>query len=80
MTEQNEFQKAWEQYEHVLEKLLDRIIEDVPPSEEYSSFNGREWCEENNINERMFAHAVEIPGYDKLDYGISPMHPWKIDY
>jgi len=66
------YREHWEDYEAVLERLATDIIAAAPDD---GNLNGREWCEENGVPERMFAHAV-THAHDRLDYGVTPMRPW----
>lgn len=73
-----DYEAAWREYEEALESLADEIEADTPSAGD-GSLNGRDWCEENDVPEVMFAHAVE-QSFNRFDYGVSPMHPWRADY
>lgn len=68
------YREVYETYYKVLRELGRDIADDV---DEGQTLNGREWCQENNVPETMFAHAIEL-NYEKFNYGVSPMHPWKV--
>lgn len=73
-----DYREAWSDYEQALGALADDIEAATPRAGE-GTLNGREWCDEHDVPEVMFAHAVEHAD-DRLDYGVSPMAPWVIDY
>jgi len=70
------YRRAWGRYCAHLDELAAEIITEAPAAGD-GALDGRCWCEENDVPERMFAHAVEHAS--GLDYGVSPMHPWVID-
>ncbi len=72
-----DYRRAWRDYKVTLEALADEI-EAAAPTQGDGSLGGREWCEEHDVPEVMFAHAVE-QSVGRFDYGVSPMHPWRID-
>lgn len=61
-------------YDHEVEKVQEIIEDKIPHAS--NAFNGRQWCKKNHIPETVFADAVERS--DELEYGVSPMHAWKI--
>ena len=64
-------------YEREVQKVADRIREDLK-EHEGETFNGRDWCRENDIPENVFADAVNW-NYEWFDYGVSPMYPWSTE-
>lgn len=74
----SDYRDAYEEYQAVLEELAGEIYAETPSSGE-GTLDGREWCEDHDVPERMFAHAIET-SFDRFDYGVSPMHPWRADY
>ncbi len=75
MVELNEasLPELFEEYRYRLDHLAEEIYEEAP---EEGTLNGYDWCEENNIPQKVFADAVE-QSYPKLESGVSPMVPWR---
>jgi len=70
--------ELFEAYEHEVNKLAGDIRVAMAHNDE-ETFDGREWCEEHDIPESVFADAIDW-NYDLFDYGVSPMYPWRNDY
>lgn len=73
----DDYRQTWQEYKKNLDQLADRI-EAAVLEQGGGTLNGRDWCVEEAVPEVMFAHAVEH-GTDRLEWGVSPMHPWVID-
>lgn len=80
----NKHQEAWFDYLEKVEELYEEIVTAAKVIEDDDSdqliLDGWEWCEENDIPETMFAHAVQFDDEWKrvLDWAQSPMYPWYV--
>lgn len=77
MTERYIHRHIFEEYEKEVQKVAKEIKEDMKENDE-DTFDGREWCEENDIPENVFADAIDW-NYEWFDYGVSPMYPWSVN-
>ena len=69
-----DYELVWKKYEASLEHLAREIIEGVK-NEDSKTLDGRSWCDQNNVPETMFVHAVNRPS-NNLTYGVTPMCPF----
>lgn len=68
---------VFDAYERELERVADHILDDLPDAGN-DTLNGREWCERHDVPESAFADAVNHVLDGVADWGVSPMHPWRI--
>lgn len=71
----NIYEGVYKTYKQFCEELAQDIEDDMPDD---GPIDGREWCNENDVPEQMFADAVSM-GTDTFDYGVTPMMPWRIE-
>ena len=64
-------------YDRECQRLAE-IIRPLLPIAGEGSFDGREWCAENDIPECAFADAVIH--LENAEYGVSPMYPWRVKH
>lgn len=79
VNEENIDRQLFEEYEKEVQKIAEIIKGEMEQLDESETpMDGREWCEENDIPENVFADAIDW-NYNWFDYGVSPMHPWSTD-
>ena len=76
MTDTEEINReVFEAYEEECQRIAECIQPKLPEAGE-GAFDGHAWCEEQNIPETAFAHAINYH-LDEAEYGVTPMRPWK---
>lgn len=68
---EEQFNDAYKAYCEQVQEILDGLLPDAGDG----TLDGSQWCEINNISERVFTDAIET--MDEATYGISPMYPFR---
>lgn len=79
MTELTDFSDSeiYEEYERRVATVADELADILNDTQQHNSIDGREWCEENDVPESVFADAVDYFLTD-VTWGVSPMYPMRV--
>lgn len=66
------------EYDIRVSLIAHEITEELNDRNRHSPVDGKDWCEENDVPERIFADAMKH-FTEGVDWGISPMYPMRTE-